>query len=252
MKQLEITTNVGCINKCWYCPQQKFLEAYKSEEKILFFENFKKILLNVSSDVVISFSGFSEPFLNSEASRMMKYSIESGYVTDLYTTLVGFSNSDKEILRGLKFNNLYFHYFLKKDLNGKIRQEKSEYFKEKVNSFLKDITYSDYNILNFHYNNTPIIFSRAGSVFTETDKIGTFTCKKDNPAFFNNILLPNGDIYLCCMDWSLKHKLGNLFETTFDDLNRNEIIKLSQEDKSEIICRKCECFKKLNLDNHLV
>jgi hypothetical protein len=45
------------------------------------------------------------------------------------------------------------------------------------------------------------------------------------------------------MDWGLKHKLGNLFTTHFNNLNRNYIIELSKQPKSDIICRKCELFR---------
>jgi len=31
-------------------------------------------------------------------------------------------------------------------------------------------------------------------------------------------LLPNGDISLCCMDYSLDHILGNLFTQEYDEI----------------------------------
>lgn len=32
------------------------------------------------------------------------------------------------------------------------------------------------------------------------------------PFYDHNVLLPNGDLVICCMDYSIKHKIGNLIE----------------------------------------
>ena len=32
---------------------------------------------------------------------------------------------------------------------------------------------------------------------------------------YQNVLLPNGDVVLCCMDWSAEHVLGNNDRMTF-------------------------------------
>ena len=45
-------------------------------------------------DVRLDFSGFSEPFLNRESSRMMRLAYQKGYQVVLYTTLVGFRRED--------------------------------------------------------------------------------------------------------------------------------------------------------------
>ena len=33
-----------------------------------------------------------------------------------------------------------------------------------------------------------------------------------------NVLLPNGDVLLCCMDWGMKHVLGNLLTGDYSNL----------------------------------
>jgi len=35
---------------------------------------------------------------------------------------------------------------------------------------------------------------------------------------YHNVLLPNGDVSLCCMDYGLEQILGNLFESEYDDI----------------------------------
>ena len=35
---------------------------------------------------------------------------------------------------------------------------------------------------------------------------------------YHNVLLPNGDMTLCCMDYGLKHILGNLYKQEYKDI----------------------------------
>ena len=34
----------------------------------------------------------------------------------------------------------------------------------------------------------------------------------------HSVLLPNGDVVLCCMDYSIKHKVGNLLEQEYCEI----------------------------------
>ena len=72
----------------------------------------------------------------------------------------------------------------------------------------------------------PQIWHRAGNLLTESDlrpeilgdfsqldtiqhdKIKTCGCVEK---LYHNVLLPNGDVSLCCMDYNLDEILGNLF-----------------------------------------
>lgn len=98
--------------------------------------------------------------------------------------------------------------------------------------FPKDI---DFYITHFHKINSiknPI--SRAGNLFETKRKEGNLKCSVSN--YDNNVMMPNGDVYLCCMDYSLKHKLGNLLTTHFNRLDRNPPFEL---------CRYCELSRNL-------
>lgn len=77
--------------------------------------------------------------------------------------------------------------------------------------------------------------SRAGNLFPVQSKQGKLICGKSID-FNQNVMLPNGDVYLCCMDYSLKHKLGNIFETNFNDLTRKSQYKLCRTCEFSIIC----------------
>ena len=232
MPTLEITTLIGCPNKCEYCPQDVLLKKYKGS-KLMSFEDFRKILENVPFNVQIDFSGFSEPFYNPESSRMMRYALERGYRTVLYTTLGGFNQQHADTLRGLHFNDLVFHIYKGIDIDqynrNKILFESNIHPANRV-----AILNSEYGIVN-----TPV-WSRAGNVFGTMPQKGKFRCAFAGKLFDHNVVLPNGDVYLCCQDYALKHKIGNLFETYYYDLDRSSIVKLSNQEESDCICRRCE------------
>ena len=238
MKILEITSKIGCKNMCSYCPQDKLVKAYKDPKKQMNFLEFQTMMKNVPKDVRISFAGFSELFLNPESSLMMKYCIQKRYYTALYTTLTGFTDNDVKVLKGLTFDSVVFHEY---DGFGFNREE----FEIKKTKFKKNIHAKD----NF---GTAIVsqpeksikgtdlWSRGGNLFDIDETLNPIVCSAGPEAFDHNIALPNGDVVLCCMDYGLKHIIGNLFETHYDNLDRKSIETLANQRKSDLLCRKCE------------
>lgn len=195
MRHLEITTYLPCPNMCDYCPQKELMNAYKGE-KVLSIENFEKMLRNVPIDVQIHFSAFGEPFVNKDCHEMVEMACNKGYNVHVYTTTIGL---DVERLKGLSFGEFHVH-----DIGN-----------------VKNVPYAD--VIDKIDN--PI--SRAGNLFEVPVKKGDLICTR-SASFEQNVMLPNGEVYLCCMDWSLKHKLGNIFETSFNNLKRDNKYKLCQ------------------------
>jgi hypothetical protein len=231
MRTLEITTKIRCINYCVYCPQDILIKNY-SGNIFMSLDQFKVILSNTPKDVVIDFTGFCEPFLNKLASQMMYYSVNEGYEIQLITTLTGFREKDAEILKGIKFKHVLIHEF-----EGLIIDKN---FEDKV-KLLKDSVLTD----RFERFNLPAEnrFSRAGNLWDIKSRKGEFECGWSGREFYRNVVLPSGDVYLCCMDYSLKNKLGNLFLMNYNELNRQDIIDKTLIEDSEIICRQCEIAK---------
>ena len=61
------------------------------------------------------------------------------------------------------------------------------------------------------------------------------------------VLFPNGQVYLCCMDYSLDHYIGNLFVSTYSYITDgtspqsfNTVKTLLDSEEGKIICRRCE------------
>lgn len=112
-----------------------------------------------------------------------------------------------------------------------------------IDYFPKDVRlYKEY----YHIVNSikdPI--SRAGNLFKTKRKKEGLRCSESN--YDNNIMMPNGDVYLCCMDYGLKHKLGNLLKTPFLKLNRKppfEICRYCELSETSKLCEYCEYEKK--------
>lgn len=249
---LEITTYIPCINNCGFCPQEGLVHAYKGDA-IMTFEIFKEILLKIPKDVQIHFSGFSEPFGNRKSSRMMKYAYDRGYEVVLYTTLVGLTEEDVDNLKGIDFDEYILH--LPDDTN-LIADEKELV---KSYSLFRQIAIEDEAIYHIgslskdiadlvpHARKEPIL-NRANNVDSgialPIERIkGDINCWVTGNRFNQNVLLPNGDVVLCCMDFRLKHKLGNLFQNSYDELMISpevEQIKKSLNDESiDSLCRYC-------------
>lgn len=230
MKTLEITSYIGCPNMCSYCPQELLSEAYKGE-RMMPLSDFSRVLDNVPKDVRIDFSGFSEIFCHSEGSKFILIAFERGYSIVLYTTLVGITENDFRVLSGVNFAEVVFHQY--PGYFKEVFERDSQRFSQEIQpGRIAEIT-------------PQWLWSRAGNVFDRQRELGPFQCSFAARDFDHNVVLPNGDVVLCCQDYGLKHKLGNLFDTNFNDLNRVSIKASSLLDDSDCICRKCEIVQKV-------
>jgi radical SAM protein with 4Fe4S-binding SPASM domain len=73
----------------------------------------------------------------------------------------------------------------------------------------------------------------------------SLTCKS-TPFYDRNVLLPNGDVVLCCMDYNLKHIIGNLLTQSYDEIFEDRLLQdiIEINESSEFnkcsICKSCE------------
>lgn len=233
MNWVEITTKIGCKNMCSYCPQTTFLKAYTNKTKMMSLEDFKSFLNNIDkTQTQIHFSGFSESMLNDESVDMMIHAHNEGYQVVLYTTLVGFDEKKANTLKnsGMVFTQTRMHEFDGIGFNKKEFDDKAEMFADNVKS-------KDHLVVRVE---APT--SRGGNNFEIQRNEGRLRCRDNR--FYNNVLTPSGDVYLCCSDWGLKHKIGNLNEHHYSSKEFNEaretIISLCSIPGSDVLCRTCE------------
>jgi hypothetical protein len=258
MNSMEITTRIGCKNACTYCPQELLLKAYtkRSREFMMDFGVFQECLKKIPAKVNIHFSGMCEPWLNPECTKMVQYSHETGHRLSILTTAVGMSPSDVLALKSIPFTAFAMH------LPSSEAYEKIT-VNDKYLSTLRCL--KDTGIVtSWHCSSTTIntlvqpivgqkvhygsLNTRAGNLNVENTRMrkrkkGRIRCKRN---LHQNVLLPNGDVLLCCMDYGMKHVIGNLREQNYESLFKSQeflFVERGLEDASvDILCRLCDYF----------
>jgi hypothetical protein len=262
---LEFTTNIaesGCVVDCLFCPQRTLEKSY-SGTRLLTFDNYKTILNKIPRNIRIAFSGLTEPFLNKNCTDMILYAHERGHEVVVFTTGVGMTPSDVHRLKNIPFaggvnGGFVLHLpdeqrIAKHPIN-KNYIEVIKAFKE-VSSQIKNfyvMCMGDVHSSVKEYFPTahiPEFWNRAGNLIGEfsmkpemaeyIDRVKhspkakdprTCGCYED---LYHNEILPNGDVLLCCMDYSLSTVLGNLYAQEYYEL-------APMNNQCFEICRSCE------------
>lgn len=262
---LEITTSVpkkGCVVDCIFCPQKTLISSYNGE-KTISLENFIKLIDKVPKEITITFAGFTEPWLNKECTDMLLYAHNKGHLISVFTTGIGMDINDVMMIKDIPYSsgpNCGFILHL---------PDKEGYSKhpitDKYIEVLETIKRVSGDIKNFYvvcmgtvhdkikhiFPNAYVqeMWSRAGNLQIEQtlkpelfnlkdkyksidngDKLMTCNCAEK---LYHNVLLPNGDISLCCMDYSLKYIIGNLYNEEYNDILPNPNTTFG-------LCRYCE------------
>lgn len=224
------------------------------------FDCFKECLDKVPLEVAVDFSGMSEPWRNPEATRMVQYAVSRGHRVRVHTTLSGMTEEDVMKLSVLPLEAFRVHLPSNDNLE-KITVD-ARYLKvlEAVASCIPGARfvcfgrsaapetvrllrkYSNTRIRSVSASNRGEHECSAGKPLLFMDK-GAIRCS--NNARYN-ILLPNGEVTLCCMDYGLKHILGDLRAVGYDDLFRGRefgMVCAGFNDPSlKTICRYCTVF----------
>jgi len=264
-KTLVVTTKIGCINQCTYCPQEKLVKSYLNRSNIveMHFDLFKKCIDKLPKDVAfINFSGFSEAWLNPECTRMIQYAHKKGFRINVFTTAIGLKLKEIDNIKKIPFNKFDLHLPDNKGLTKiKVDNQYLNVIHKIIKSNIKNIVYTfkkDHPSINIHpeikslldkYNIKYFesgLTTRAGNIKIR-DKTRIKKIKGQLPRchlFDCNMLLPNGDVALCPMDWSLKHILGNLIDSDYASLFKgkefSKIEKGLKDEALDILCRYCD------------
>ena len=262
-RSIEFTLQTGCPVGCNFCPQLLFLKGYTSPEKKFTIDSFRQALSNLQNSTIktVQFSGFSEPLHHEDISDFIKLSVEAGFEVEIFTTLKGFNAEclkkveDLPIKwyismqplgiqnrKGLKDEEAWNNIKSFLDLNLKFQPilrcvdfNLSKGQKNQLNEKVKQI-----GIENIIYSNFE---TRAGNITRNSiNKIEKKLLCKNNMA---PVILPNGDVLLCCMDFGLKHIIGNIFKESFKNIllsdRLHKIIDIMDlREKGSILCQTCE------------
>lgn len=247
MGRLEITTHIGCPVDCTDCPQELLRLRYKGR-RTLALDDYKRVIDKVPAGTRIDFSGMCEPFTNKHCTDMILYAYDKGFPLALYTTLQGMTMEDFDRLRGVRYEVVTIHL---PDKDGRSHFNITDEYLELLNAWNPD-NYSchgavDDRVVPYLKQRNMITFmqDRAGNVeCREHRNISPgvwLRCATSGTAMDHNVLLPNGDVLMCCMDYGMTGVFGNLFIQTYDSVIHSEEAERMRKtlNAGESICRHC-------------
>jgi len=275
---MELTTMIGCPLMCSFCPQDNLRTQYGTGEKYMSRTDLTKMLVKLPKDTRIDFSGMSEPWANPDCTAMLEEVLYMGYSVAIYTTLYGMTDPErvKKVLEDHP-NQVEVIMIHLPDNNGNMKGWKPT--TEWMNAFevmtktdvpcgIGAMTMDRSGVV--HEFLQPYVGKLAGwQGHTRADSLdveqvkgqaisitphNTFplTCRS-TPFYDRNVLLPDGSVVLCCMDYNLKHVIGNLLKESYVDVMEGEklaeIIKMNEAsgfDKCSI-CKSCENVTELRI-----
>ena len=257
---MEITAVIGCKIRCTYCPQDKLTRSYAKRSNIykMTLDTFKICLDKIPASVHIHFSGMAEPWLNSECTKMLLYAHQKGHEISVYTTAVGMTTSDVQNIESVPFRHFNVHLadeerYSKIEINNNYLETIDAVIKSKIRNreymTMGKLHPEIQKLIKKRISRTRML-SRAGNL---KDKMfppvpprlkGPIRCRSAGNLFNHNVLLPNGDVLICCMDYGMQHILGNLISSNYTSIFKGkEFLKLQKglnDESINILCRYCE------------
>lgn len=245
--RLEITTHIGCPIDCLDCPQALLRSVYKGR-KTMDFEDFKKAIDKVPRGTRIDFSGMCEPFANKRCSDMILYAFEKGFPLALYTTLQGATLDDWERLKDVQYEVCTIHL---PDMDGRSHFKLTDEYYEVLRRW-ECSAYSchgriDERVLPYirHCFVITYMHDRAGNVegrpHQSINPDIRLSCATSGRDMNHNVLLPNGEVITCCMDYGMTGRFGNLFKQSYEEvlMSENACRMRATLNQGESICRHC-------------
>lgn len=261
-KQMEVTTVIGCSNNCAYCPQKKLIAAYSARggPRVMSFDVFKECVNELPKDVIIMFSGMAEPFLNPACIEMVEYACRGGWRVSIFTTTVGMRSDTFSRLRELELLDFVVHLpSTSKDMAIDISSVYLKRIEESRDIFnVKYVYFGELEpVLAGIVSGKNVVRGRATSRADNLDLSGLdyvqvregfrdrapSMCGSCGDELKQNILMPNGDVILCCMDYGMKHVLGNLltqsYESLFEGMEYRGVVAGLACSSENILCANC-------------
>jgi len=221
------------------------------------FDTFKTCIDKIPLKENLWFCGMCEPFLNPDCTKMILYAGGRGHRISVSTTLVGVSLADIDLLEQMSLGGFGVHLpsaegLEKIDIDESYLGVLQRVIKSKLPAyFFAHAENVDPRVLPLFKGSDVEIQKRklitragnVGSMRSPRKRIGILKCER---GMRSNILLPNGDVVLCCMDYGLQHILGNLLRSDYNSLYQSkEFLKVQKglrDVSSDILCRRCDQF----------
>jgi hypothetical protein len=273
---MELTTMIGCPLMCTFCPQDNLRTNYGKGIKYMQPVDLIKVLVKLPKNTRIDFSGMSEPWANPECTQMLEMVLYMGFKVAIYTTLYGMTDPER-VRKVLESHPEQVEVIMLHlpDANGNMKGWKNNEEWQRAAAVISHtnvpcgvgaMTMDKNGVV--HPDLQPMVGQLAGWIgHTRADSLDpeqvagqalsvtprndfALTCRS-TPFYDRNVLLPNGDVVLCCMDYNLKHVIGNLLTQTYDEMMQGkplqDLIKMNEADGFDkcSICKSCENVRKI-------
>ena len=253
---MELTTMVGCPLMCTFCPQENLRDSYGDSEKYLQPRDLVKVLSQLPKDTRIDFSGMSEPWANPHCTEMLETVLFMGYSIAIYSTLYGMTDPERvrKVLEDHP-NQVDVIMLHLPDANGNMKGWKNSEEWQHAAAVISHTNVPcgvgamtmDSSGWQGHTRADSLNTEQVAGQVISLTPINSFplTCRS-TPFYDRNVLLPNGDVVLCCMDYNLKHIIGNLLTQTYEEIFKGkpllDLIEINEEPKFSkcSICKSCE------------
>ena len=264
---MEVTTTVpqnGCVVDCVFCPQRLLTESYQGQ-RVMSLEDFQRRVDRIPKDVRITFSGFVEPWLNKHCTDMVLYAHETGHPVSVFTTGIGMSVDDIERIAHVPFmggpNGGFTFHLPDSELLAKhpitpgyikLCEWVRDNHHRIANFYLMSMGSTVHPAVSHCFDGNFVVaqmWDRAGNLSREailkpelmqmkgrwnqtqhTDGPRTCGCVEN---LYHNVMMPNGDVSLCCMDYGMDNIIGNLDRQSYEEV-------IPEANTCYKICLSCE------------
>ncbi len=280
---IEITPSIGCAMMCNYCPQLLITSVSKNnkEKNKMDFNEFKLFIKNIPAQTEIHWMGYTEPLLHKDFNKFVMYLHENNFKQQISTTMHGYEISQNFMSSFNKFTKVNFHlpdnkYLMKIKVSDTYLEklEKAILFQAQMNK--KNITFQvigeDFefrvkNLLNKLVEKNIIlkknvliqnfIASRSDAINVDglnfTYKTSIQSSNKKNKLFYCSdrrlnqaVMLPDGSLNICCMDYSLSGIVGSIKDQHLNDVySYNDEFNRAFVEGSYKPCTSCEYYKSI-------
>jgi MoaA/NifB/PqqE/SkfB family radical SAM enzyme len=252
--RLNVTATSFCKAKCVYCPQDQFISAMLGRPPHFSRQEFSELLPSLAGTHfrVVSFGGFTEPLDNPEIADLLSLTARQSFVDEVhvYSNGENFTPAMVEMLQNVRLAYVEIScHGLDTDTYRrtrpfvdavKVRNNMVHLFRNRGNidritvsvtgPFGSPAALAELEALcigsgvSFERRQ---LHSRAGllRIGREEDvsKSGPFRCLKFD--FGKPVLVPGGDLVLCCQDFALEYLMGNLHRQSFEEIMRDSPVR---------------------------
>lgn len=231
----EITTQIGCTVNCIkYCPQEVITKKYGTVNRVLSLYAFKELIATVPKSVPINFSGVCEPFLNQQCCDMMLHAHEKGHKVIAFSTLVGLKPiAARKLVGSVPFQEFTLHL---PDADGNSNILPSLNYLQTLGIIITEV--KNLTVMRMQ---EPFVSNNAEKIARGTQEqliSGGAICFRHEIPNLN--MLPNGDVYFCCIARGCAEKVGSLYDNTYQELVAmmpEQSLRMQRDPKS--ICHGC-------------